>query len=552
MLHGQMMDVPLTISAILEYAARNHGEREIVSLSSQGLHRYTVADFAKRVYQLANALIELGVKPGDRVATFSWNNYRHLELYYAIPMVGAVLHTVNIRLFPAQVSYVLNHAEDKFVFFDASLTAALEQAVAVDHNGPAQERKYVSLGKTTTKLAPIYDYEELIANQSTEFSSTVMDERTAAMLCYTSATTGDPKGVLYSHRSMVLHAWASVMPDAMGLSSHDALLAIVPMFHAGAWGKPYACLIVGAKLALNGDVFDGPRLIDLMNNESVTIGAAVPTVWMRIRDELRNSGKKLATLKRAIVGGSALTESLLKDFDALGVEAIQGYGMTETGPLVTICRKSLKASLAKATPEVQLAQRLKQGRFVFGVNWRVIDADGKPVPQDGRSRGELQYRGMWITSGYYNNDAANRAAFTKDGWFRSGDVCTVDEHAFLQLVDREKDLVKSGGEWISSVDLENAIMGHASVKEAAVVGLPHAQWVERPVAIVVLRESADLSEESLKQWLSDRVAKWWVPDRVVFVDALPLTGVGKFLKRELRERFKDLLVSNKAAEGSAS
>jgi 3-(methylthio)propionyl---CoA ligase len=552
MLHGQMMDVPLTISAILEYAARNHGEREIVSLSSQGLHRYTVADFAKRVYQLANALIELGVKPGDRVATFSWNNYRHLELYYAIPMVGAVLHTVNIRLFPAQVSYVLNHAEDKFVFFDASLTAALEQAVAVDHNGPAQERKYVSLGKTTTKLAPIYDYEELIANQSTEFSSTVMDERTAAMLCYTSATTGDPKGVLYSHRSMVLHAWASVMPDAMGLSSHDALLAIVPMFHAGAWGKPYACLIVGAKLVLNGDVFDGPRLIDLMNNESVTIGAAVPTVWMRIRDELRNSGKKLATLKRAIVGGSALTESLLKDFDALGVEAIQGYGMTETGPLVTICRKSLKASLAKATPEVQLAQRLKQGRFVFGVNWRVIDADGKPVPQDGRSRGELQYRGMWITSGYYNNDAANRAAFTKDGWFRSGDVCTVDEHAFLQLVDREKDLVKSGGEWISSVDLENAIMGHASVKEAAVVGLPHAQWVERPVAIVVLREGADLSEESLKQWLSDRVAKWWVPDRVVFVDALPLTGVGKFLKRELRERFKDLLVSNKAAEGSAS
>jgi 3-(methylthio)propionyl---CoA ligase len=552
MLHGQMMDVPLTISAILEYAARNHGEREIVSLSSQGLHRYTVADFAKRVYQLANALIELGIKPGDRVATFSWNTYRHLELYYAIPMVGAVLHTVNIRLFPVQVSYVLNHAEDKLVFFDASLTAALEQAVAVDQNGPAQERKYVSLGETTTMLAPIYDYEELIANQSTEFSSTVTDERTAAMLCYTSATTGDPKGVLYSHRSMVLHAWASVMPDAMGLSSHDALLAIVPMFHAGAWGKPYACLIVGAKLVLNGDVFDGPRLIDLMNSESVTIGAAVPTVWMRIRDELRNSGKKLVTLKRAIVGGSALTESLLKDFDALGVEAIQGYGMTETGPLVTICRKSLKASLAKATPEVQLAQRLKQGRFVFGVNWRVIDAHGKPVPQDGRSSGELQYRGMWITSGYYKNDAANRAAFTKDGWFRSGDVCTVDEHAFLHLVDREKDLVKSGGEWISSVDLENAIMGHASVKEAAVVGLPHAQWVERPVAIVVLREGADLSEESLKQWLSDRVAKWWVPDRVVFVDALPLTGVGKFLKRELRERFKDLLVSNKAAEGSAS
>jgi len=552
MLYGQMMDVPLTISAILEYAALNHGEREIVSFSSQGLHRYTVADFAKRVRQLANALVELGVKPGDRVATFAWNGYRHLELYYAIPMIGAILHTVNIRLFPSQVSYVLNHAEDKLVFLDTTLTAALEAAVAVDANGPLPERKYISLGKTTTKLTPIYEYEELIANQSSEFTSPVTEERMAAMLCYTSATTGDPKGVLYSHRSMVLHAWASVLPDAMGLSSHDALLAIVPMFHAGAWGKPYAALMVGAKLVFGGDVFDGPRLIDLMNNEGVTVGAAVPTVWMRIRDEIHNSGKKLLTLKRAIVGGSALTESLLKDLDAIGVEAIQGYGMTETGPLVTICRKSLKASLAKASPEVQLAERLKQGRFVFGVNWRVVDPEGKRVPQDGQSRGELQYRGLWITSGYYKNEAANKLAFTKDGWFRSGDVCTIDEHAFLHLVDREKDLVKSGGEWISSVDLENAIMGHSSVKEAAVVGLPHPAWVERPVAVVVLRPGADLNEETLKAWLSDRVAKWWIPDRVVFLDALPLTGVGKFLKRELRERFKDLLVSNKAAEGSPS
>jgi 3-(methylthio)propionyl---CoA ligase len=552
MLYGQMMDVPLTVASILDYAEANHGEREIVSFSSQGLHRYTIADFAKRVHQLANALVKLGVKEGDRVATFAWNNYRHLELYYAIPIVGAILHTINIRLFPEQVAYVLNHAEDKLVLFDASLAPALEKAVAADSNNPPIKRTYISLGRATTTLTPLSDYEELIANEPTEFTTPVKDERQAAMLCYTSATTGDPKGVLYSHRSIVLHAWSCVLPDAMGLSSHDALLAIVPMFHACAWGKPFASFIVGAKIVLNGDVFDGPRLIDLMNSEGVTIGAAVPTVWMRVRDEIHQSGKKLTSLKRAIVGGSALTESLIKDLDALGVEPIQGYGMTETSPLVSICRKSLKASLAKATPKRKLAERLKQGRFVFGVNWRVLDADGKSVPHDGQSKGELQYRGAWITSGYYKNEAANQAAFTRDGWFRSGDICTIDEHGFLQLVDRQKDLVKSGGEWISSVDLENKIMGHPSVKEAAVVGVPHPKWVERPVAVVVLHPGSGEDEESLKAWVSKQVATWWVPDRIVFVDALPLTGVGKFLKRELRDRFKDLLTSNKLPEASPS
>jgi fatty-acyl-CoA synthase len=552
MLYGQMMDVPLTVGLILDYAVLNHREQEIVSFWSGGLHRYTYADFAKRVYQLANALIKLGVKPGDRVATFAWNNYRHLELYYAIPLIGAVLHTINIRLYPAQVAYILNHAEDKFVFFDSSLTSALELAVDADTTVPEQERMYVSLGRTATKLAPVLDYEELIVNESSQFSSPVTDEKQAAVLCYTSATTGEPKGALYSHRSIVLHAWGSVLPDAMGLSSHDTLLAIVPMFHACAWGKPYAALIVGARVVLNGDVFDGARLIDLMNNEGVTIGAAVPTVWMRIRDEIQQNGKQLNTLKRAIVGGSALTASLLQDLDGLGVEPIQGYGMTETSPLVTICRKSLKASLAKSAPELKLAERLKQGRFIFGVGWRLVDEKGDLVPQDGRSKGELQYRGPWIISAYYNNQTANQAAFTTDGWFRSGDVCTIDEHAFLHLVDRQKDLIKSGGEWISSVDLENAIMGHPSVKEAAVIGLPHPEWVERPVAVVVLRPGSEETEEKLKAWIAERVAKWWIPDRIVFMEALPLTGVGKFLKRELRERFKDLLLSKNPADGSSS
>jgi len=544
---GMMMDIPLTIGSILDHAKLNNPRREIVSVSLAGTHRYSIMDFALRVAKLANALARLGVKKGDRVASFAWNGYRHLELYYAVPMLGAVLHTVNIRLYPAQVAYVLNHADSRVIFFDSTLTTALEAAIAADTE--KRKRHYVMMGATesaigvaiNTKLNPCVEYEEFIRSESTSFESPVTDEREAAILCYTSATTGEPKGVLFSHRSTVLHAYAACLPDVMGVNNLEVVLPIVPMFHVCAWGYPYACLLVGAKLVFNGEIFDAPRLIKLMNKEKITTAAAVPTIWMRIRDELQKSGTKLETIKSILVGGSALSSSLLMDFDQMGIEVIHGYGMTETSPLVATTRKHLTASLAESSEEEKVAQRLKQGKIVFGVQWRAIDEKGNQIPHDGKAMGEIQYRGPWITSGYFNNPEATNQAITKDGWFRTGDVCTADEHGFMQIVDRTKDLVKSGGEWISSVDLENTIMGHECIKEAAVIGVPHPDWVERPVAVVVLKDGKSLSEQALKDWLAERIAKWWLPDRVMFTQSLPLTGVGKFLKRELRERYKDVL-----------
>jgi acyl-CoA synthetase (AMP-forming)/AMP-acid ligase II len=536
---GMMMDVPLTIGSILDHAKLNNPQREIVSLSSVGIHRYTVSDFALRVAQLANALSKLGVKKGDRVASFAWNSYRHLELYYAVPMLGAVLHTVNIRLYPAQVMYVLNHADSRVVFFDNTLTPGIEAAIAADTEN--RKRHYICMGTLNTKLKPCVEYEEFIGSESTTFESPVLDEREAAILCYTSATTGEPKGVLFSHRSTVLHAFGACLPSVMGVSALDTALPIVPMFHVCAWGYPYATLLIGAKLVFNGEIFDAARLIDLMNSEEVTTAAAVPTIWMRIRDEMHSKKIKLETVEKILVGGSAVPPSLMKDFDQMGIEVIHGYGMTETSPLVATTRKSLTASLADAPEEVKMAQRIKQGRIAFGVQWRAIDEQGKQIAHDGKAMGEVQYRGPWIASGYYGNPEATKAAITSDGWFRTGDVCTVDEHGFMQIVDRTKDLVKSGGEWISSIDLENTIMGHECIKEAAVIGVPHADWVERPVAVVVLKPGTSLSESALKDWLAYRVAKWWIPDRVMFTDSLPLTGVGKFLKRELREKYKDVL-----------
>ncbi len=542
---GMMMDVPLTIGLILEHAKLNNPKREIVSVSSSGIHRYTTLDFALRVAKLANALAKLGVKKGDRVASFAWNGYRHLELYYAVPILGAVLHTVNIRLYPAQVAYVLNHADSKVIFFDNTLTPALEAAIAADTEN--RKRHFISMGAINTKLKPCVEYEEFIGSESTTFESPVTDEREAAMLCYTSATTGEPKGVLFSHRSTVLHAYGACLPEVMGVNNLETVLPIVPMFHVCAWGYPYACLLVGSKLVFNGEIFDAPRLIQLMNSEKVTTAGAVPTIWMRIRDELQKSNTKLETVKSILVGGSALPKSLLIDFDRMGIEVIHGYGMTETSPLVATTRKHLTAPLAEASEEEKIAQRLKQGRIAFGVQWRAVDENGNQIPHDGKAMGEIQYRGPWITSGYYNNPEATKNAITKDGWFRTGDVCTADEYGFMQIVDRTKDLVKSGGEWISSVDLENTIMGHECIKEAAVIGVPHPDWVERPVAVVVLKEGKSVSEPALKEWLADRIAKWWLPDRVMFTDSLPLTGVGKFLKRELRERYKDVL-SNTAEQ----
>jgi fatty-acyl-CoA synthase len=536
-MRATMMDVPLSIRLILEHAATNHPEREIVSRDYGTLHRYTIAEFAQRVGRLANALKRLGVKPGDRVASFAWNSHRHLELYYAVPSIGAVLHTVNIRLFPEQVAYVLNHAGDGVVFFDSSLTAAIEKAAAADPKG---RRTYVSMGGTmTTALKPAYDYEKLLAAESPEVEWPAIDERQPAMVCYTSATTGDPKGVVYSHRSTVLHAYAAGQPDVFDLSSSDVLMPIVPMFHVNAWGLPFVGMLAGVKFVFPGDAMDPASLIDLMNRERVTFSGGVPTVWIGVREQLTKTGGRLETLQRMIVGGMAVPESLMKWYDERGITIIHAFGMTETSPIATISR--VKPALAGESPERRLAARLKQGTFVPGIRWRVIGQDGKPVPRDGKTSGELHYHGPWVTGSYHDNVEASKAAMTEDGWFRSGDIVTVDELGYVQVVDRVKDLVKSGGEWISSVDVENALMGHPAVKEAAVVGVPHDKWLERPVAVVVLRDGENPSEEDLRNYLGTRVAKWWIPDRVMFVDAIPRTGVGKFLKRELRDRYKDIL-----------
>ena len=543
-MRGLMMDVPLTIPSILAHVVTNHGEREIVSRADDGIHRLTYAEFGRRVAKLANALRRMGIGKGDRVASFAWNTHRHLELYYAVPSIGAILHTANIRLFPEQVGYVLDHAEDRAVFFDSSLGAALAPGLAASPN--SAQRILVSMGGHAPAVERAQDYEELIAGEPDTFEPDVQDEWDAAILCYTSATTGDPKGVLYAHRSTVIHAYACSAADALGLRERDAVLPIVPMFHVNAWGIPFVAPMAGAKLVFPGAGMDPKSLIALLDQERVTCSAGVPTVWLGIRDELRRSGATLPYLQRFIVGGSAVPAALMRDFDAMNITAVHAWGMTESSPIGTVSH--VKAALVEASPERMEHARLTQGTFVPGVQWKLVGPDGEELPRDGQSAGELWIRGPWVAAGYYKDEKASANAF-KDGWFRTGDICTVDELGYLQIVDRAKDLVKSGGEWISSVDLENALMGHPAVKEAAVVGVAHEKWVERPIACIVLREGAAATEEELRTWLGERVAKWWIPDRILFIEAIPRTGVGKFRKRDLRERFANVLVSSAASGG---
>jgi acyl-CoA synthetase (AMP-forming)/AMP-acid ligase II len=530
-----MMDVPLTTTWILEHAVRDHGDQEIVSRSDDGpLFRYPFREFAGRVAQLAHALVELGVRPGDRVATFGWNTHRHLELYYAVPAIGAVLHTTNIRLFPEQVCWVLDHAGDKLVFVDGSLVPAFARAVAAN---PSFARPFVVMGETSVDLPGAHDYETLLAGKPTAYAWPELDERSAAILCYTSATTGDPKGVVFSHRSTVLHAFAAGMTDALGISQRDTLLPVVPMFHVNAWGTPFLALMVGAKFVLPGAKLDPDSLISLIDSEGVTISAGVPTVWLAVRDELERRDARLPTLKQLIIGGSAVPPSLYDDLAKRGISVVHAWGMTEMSPIGTVSR--LHPALEHAPPEKQREALLKQGIFTPLVAWKLLDAEGKDVPHDGVARGELWVRGPAVTAGYFRQEGENPSFH--DGYFHTGDICTMDELGYLQIVDRSKDLVKSGGEWISSVDLENALMGHPAIKEAAVIGVAHAKWLERPIAVCVLRDGQSVDEGSLQAWLGERIAKWWIPDRVVFVESIPRTGVGKFLKRELREQYRDLL-----------
>lgn len=533
---GTMMNIDLNIRWIFEHVLRNHGTREIVSRNDAdgSLHRYTYADFGKRVAQLAHALVELGIRPGDRVASFASNSYRHLELYYAVPMIGAVLHTTNIRLFPEQVCWVFDHADDKLIFVDAAQAGSVAKAVATQ---PGFARPLVVMGSNDGSLPEARDYETLLSGKPETFEWPDVDETTAAILCYTSATTGDPKGVAFTHRSTVLHAFSAGLSDGLGLSQHDTVMPIVPMFYVNAWGVPFLAPMIGAKLVMPGAKLDPTSVIDLVEREQVTYSLGVPTVWLAVRDALEQRDAGLPSLKSLVIGGSACPPSLFDDLKKRDIQTIHAWGMTEMSPIGTTSQ--MTAEIEHASAEVQREELLKQGRFTPIVAWKVLDGAGNDVARDGATAGDLWVRGYAVTASYYR--LGSDLPVFAGGWFQTGDVCTVDAYGFLQIVDRSKDLVKSGGEWISSVDLENTLMGHPAIREAAVFGLPHPKWVERPVAVAVLRDGAQADEAGVKAWLAERIAKWMVPDRVLFVPAIPRTGVGKFLKRDLRDQYKDLL-----------
>ncbi len=539
-MRGLMMERPLLISSILDYGARYHGEVEIVSRSVEGpIHRTTYCAAAARTQQLAHALTELGARPGERIATLAWNGYRHFELYYAISGIGAVCHTVNPRLFREQIVQIVNHAKDRFLFLDSSFVELIEeiwdQLETIEAVIVMTDRGHMP----KTSLPEPLCYEELIAGHPETFDWPEFDENTAAGLCYTSGTTGMPKGALYSHRSTVLHALASIaLGDGRWTTSRETYLIAVPMFHVYAWGIPYCCTLAGTKMVFPGSGYDGAALYELLESENVTITAGVPTLWLGLLDYLAQSGKRLSHLERLCCGGAPPPLSMIRAFEAdHGITFIQGWGMTETSPVGSV--SMLTPAMEDLPAEARYAIKCKQGRPPFGYEMKIVDEAGRPLPHDGEASGELLVRGPWVASGYFENRAADEGAFDAEGWFRTGDVATIDKAGYMQITDRIKDLIKSGGEWISSIDLENAVMAHPELAEAAAVAAPHPKWGERPLLIAVARDGAAPTKDAVLAFLKDKVAKWWLPDDMVFVDELPQTATGKVSKAQLRERFKD-------------
>jgi 3-(methylthio)propionyl---CoA ligase len=534
---GLMQNQPLLISSLIEFAQRHHGDAEIVSRRVEGdIHRYTWRDAASRAKKVANALDGMNLLFSDRVATLAWNGYRHLELYFGVSGSGRVLHTINPRLHPEQIAWIANHAEDQVLCFDLTFLP-LVQAV---HAKMPMIRQYVALCASDrlpqdSGIPNLVAYEDWIAAQSTAYEWPSFDENSASSMCYTSGTTGNPKAALYSHRSTILHAYAAALPDVMGLSARDSILPVVPMFHVNAWGIPYSAALVGSKLVFPGPALDGKSVYELIEAEQVTYAAGVPTVWQMLLGHMKPGGLRFSTLKRTVIGGSACPPAMIDAFrEDYGVEVLHAWGMTEMSPLGTLCTLKNKHQALPAAEQMKI--RLKQGRAIYAVDMKIVGAQGEDLPWDGATPGDLYVKGPWVIREYFKGEGGDPLV---DGWFPTGDVATIDADGYMQITDRSKDVIKSGGEWISSIDVENIAVAHPAVAMAACIGMKHPKWDERPIVVVVKKPGTELSKEELLKFYEGKTAKWQVPDDVVFVDAIPLGATGKMLKTRLRELLKD-------------
>ena len=537
---GLMQSQHLLISNLIEFAERHHGEGEIVSRRVEGdIHRYTYRDVAARSRQVANALDALKLQFSDRVATLAWNGYRHLELYFGVSGSGRVLHTLNPRLHPDQITWIANHAEDQVLCFDMSFLPIVKAI----HGKCSTIKHYVALCDADklpadTGIPGLVSYEVWIGAQPAKYAWPQFDENSASSMCYTSGTTGNPKAALYSHRSTLLHAWAGALPDALCMSARDSILPVVPMFHVNAWGLPYAAAMTGAKLVFPGPAMDGKSIFELIEGEKVSFAAGVPTVWQMMLSHMQAGGLRFSTLKRTVIGGSACPPAMITAFnDVYGVEVLHAWGMTEMSPIGTIC--TLKNKHLPMTADDKMKVRLKQGRALFGVDMKIVDPDGHELPWDGKVYGDLLVKGPWIISEYFKGKDEKGDSPLVDGWFPTGDVGTIDADGYLQITDRSKDVIKSGGEWISSIDVENIAMAHPAVAMAACIGMQHPKWDERPIIAVVKKPGAEVTRDELIAFFDGKTAKWQVPDDVVFLDAIPLGGTGKMQKTKLRELLKD-------------
>ena len=544
---GLMQKQSLLISHLIEFAELHHGDGEVVSRRVEGdIHRYAWSDVARRAKQVANTLDAAKLAFSDRVATLAWNGYRHLELYFGVSGSGRVLHTINPRLHPDQIAWIVNHAEDQVLCFDMTFLPII-QAI---HGKCSTIRQWVAMCDVDklpadTGIPNLVSYEGWIGNQSTDYQWPSFDENSASSMCYTSGTTGNPKAALYSHRSTILHAYAAALPDVMGISARDAILPVVPMFHVNAWGIPYSAALTGAKLVFPGSGMDGKSIYELIEGEGVTYAAGVPTVWQMLLTHMKANGLKFSSLNRTVIGGSACPPAMIQTFmEDYGVEVLHAWGMTEMSPLGTLC--TLKNKHLKLSEPEQMKIRLKQGRAIFGVDMKIVDDAGKDLPHDGKAYGDLLVKGPWVVAEYFKGEGGSPLVKDSHGveWFPTGDVATIDTDGYMQITDRSKDVIKSGGEWISSIDIENIAVAHPSVLMAACIGIKHPKWDERPIVAVVKKPDTNITREELLAFYEGKTAKWQIPDDVVFVDSIPIGATGKMLKTKLREQLKDYALPN--------